>query len=55
MKMKNLTFCAEWIDYMEAYRVFWKTSPTCTIAYESNINNIREYANLSGLPLEIIE
>lgn len=20
--MKNLTFCAEWIDYMEAYRVF---------------------------------
>lgn len=54
-EMENLTFCAEWIDYMEAYRVFWKSSPNQTIAYESNISNIREYANLIGLPLEIIE
>ena len=53
--MKNLTFCAEWIDYMKAYRVFWKSSPNHTIAYESNISNIREYVNLIGLPLEIIE
>ena len=53
--MKNLTFCAEWIDYMGAYRVFWKTSPNHTIAYEEKINVIREYANLIGVPLEIIE
>lgn len=53
--MKNLTVCAEWIEYMEAYHVFLKSSPNQTIAYETNISNIREYASLIGLPLEIIE
>ena len=51
MKLKNLTLCAEWIDNMDTYRLFWTSSPNATITFESDIVVIRELAAIIGVDL----
>lgn len=46
---------AEWIDYMGAYRLFFKTNPGQTIAYEDELSYAETWAELRGLQLCVIK
>lgn len=46
---------AEWIDYMGAYRLFFKTNPEQTIAYEDELSYAETWAELRGLQLCVIK
>lgn len=35
---------AEWLDYMDAYRIFDKSNPTKTIAYEDDLDSAEFHA-----------
>lgn len=40
--------CAEWVDYMDAYRIFEISNPGKTIAYEDDLGNAGFYARELG-------
>lgn len=53
MKTKGV-WVAEWCDYMQAYRVYVKGAPERAIAYDDDLENIKEAAKRLALRLEII-
>ena len=53
--MKTLTLCAEWIDDMKVYNLFWTSSPNTSITYESDIDVVRQLATIIGLDLIVIK
>ena len=47
------TACAEYITYMEAYRVYMESTPETSIAYDDDLEEIKEWADSHNYKLKI--
>lgn len=45
--------CAEWIDYMDAYRMYFSDKPGSTIAYADDMDEVNGIADRLGEAVKV--